>query len=225
MKRGAVVVTILYFAVLVILTWPILMASFYPGVDAADCFEVFRQWSYWLFLCVLLLCQAGLLLIPVKVASKRPLTKKSVYLPIIVSGFLIACLVLGIVSAVTEFVNKALPSPEAWQVGIVLICCSLIWIIWAFVFSRLAGNKDPRSVVFTQCKQLMRGSILTLLIAVPTHIVARHRDYCCAGFYTFIGITFGLAVMLLSFGPGVFFLYVERWKQLHPQRQSSDNKI
>jgi hypothetical protein len=33
---------------------------------------------------------------------------------------------------------------------------------------------------------------------------------------TFIGITFGLSVMLFSFGPAVFFLYVDRWRRLHP---------
>jgi hypothetical protein len=52
---------------------------------------------------------------------------------------------------------------------------------------------------------------------VPTHIVARARDYCCAGFYTFLGIAFGVAVMLFSFGPGVFFLFAARWKRLHPR--------
>ncbi len=51
---------------------------------------------------------------------------------------------------------------------------------------------------------------------MPTHIVARYCDYCCAGFMTFIGLTLGMSVMLFSFGPGVFFLFVARWRQLHP---------
>ena len=64
---------------------------------------------------------------------------------------------------------------------------------------------------------MLRGSILELLIAVPTHIAARNRDYCCAGFMTFVGLTFGISVMLFSYGPAVFFLYVERWRRLHPE--------
>ena len=63
---------------------------------------------------------------------------------------------------------------------------------------------------------MLRGSILELLVAVPTHIVARSRDYCCAGFMTFIGLTLGISVMLFSYGPAVFFLYVDRWRRLHP---------
>jgi hypothetical protein len=55
-----------------------------------------------------------------------------------------------------------------------------------------------------------------LLIAVPTHIVARCRDYCCAGFMTFLGLTMGVSVMLFAFGPALLFLFAERWKRLHP---------
>jgi hypothetical protein len=73
-------------------------------------------------------------------------------------------------------------------------------------------------VISRQCRHLLKGSVLELLIAVPTHVVARSRDYCCAGYSTFIGITLGLAVLLLSYGPGVFFLFVERWHRLHKYR-------
>jgi hypothetical protein len=79
-------------------------------------------------------------------------------------------------------------------------------------------SEEPRDVVSRQCLWLLKGSILELLIAVPTHIVARCRDYCRAGFMTFIGITLGISVMLFSFGPAVFFLYVARWRRLHPSK-------
>ena len=59
-------------------------------------------------------------------------------------------------------------------------------------------------------------------IAVPTHIVARSRDYCCAGFMTFFGLTMGISVMLFAFGPAVFFLYIDRWRRLHPENRTSD---
>jgi hypothetical protein len=46
--------------------------------------------------------------------------------------------------------------------------------------------------------------------------MARHRDECCAPAATFWGITCGLTVMLLSFGPGVFFLFAGRMRKLKP---------
>ena len=91
-----------------------------------------------------------------------------------------------------------------------------IWCVWAIMFYRASHGGEPRDLISRQCRLMLRGSILELLIAVPTHIVARYRDYCCAGFMTFIGLTMGVSVMLFAYGPAVFFLFVERWKRLHP---------
>jgi hypothetical protein len=33
---------------------------------------------------------------------------------------------------------------------------------------------------------------------------------------TFIGFSLGISVTLFSYGPAVFFLYVDRWRRLHP---------
>jgi len=71
-------------------------------------------------------------------------------------------------------------------------------------------------MVLGQAALMLRGSIIELLIAVPTHIVSRSRDYCGGGFMTFIGLTLGISVMLFSYGPAVFFSYVDRWRRLHP---------
>jgi len=37
--------------------------------------------------------------------------------------------------------------------------------------------------------------------------------------WIFFGIVCGLAVMLFSFGPGMFFLYARPWEKLHPQKK------
>jgi hypothetical protein len=92
----------------------------------------------------------------------------------------------------------------------------LTWGAWAIVFFRISRRTDPADMVSRQCRCLLKGSVLELLIAVPTHIVARYRDYCCAGCLTFIGLTMGMSVMLFAYGPAVFFLFVARWKRLHP---------
>lgn len=43
------------------------------------------------------------------------------------------------------------------------------------------------------------------------------KRWALVGFMTFCGLSFGITVMLFSFGPSVFFLYVARWRRLHPQ--------
>ena len=78
------------------------------------------------------------------------------------------------------------------------------------------GLADPGSLID---KSRIKGSVLELLIAVPTHIVARHRDYCCAGLLTFIGLAMGVSVMLFAFGPVVLLLFAQRWQRLHPHEK------
>lgn len=52
------------------------------------------------------------------------------------------------------------------------------------------------------------------MIAIPSHIIVRQRDECCSPALTGVGIYTGIAVMLMSFGPGVFILYAQRYASL-----------
>jgi hypothetical protein len=90
------------------------------------------------------------------------------------------------------------------------------WLIWGLVFYHFAKADDPETLVQRMTRWLLRGSILELLVAVPSHIIVRHRDDCCAPMASFWGIVTGLSVMLLSFGPGVFFLFAARMRSRQP---------
>jgi hypothetical protein len=96
---------------------------------------------------------------------------------------------------------------------------AIFWCFWGMVFYRRAKNDDPESLVRRCTQWLLRGSILELLVAVPSHIIVRRRGDCCAPIGTLWGITTGISIMLLCFGPGVFFLFVER---IHRKRPSID---
>ncbi|MEI8242434.1 MAG: hypothetical protein WCI17_04135, partial [bacterium] len=215
MKRIALFVCVAYAAILVALTWPVLMLAFVP-VSMAECIKVYSTWIYWILLAVLVLCQAGLLLIPLRVAGGRPASRRHVFLPVIVSGLLVALLALGVISSLNEFVQAKTVWEQRWERWGALAAGLAVWAAWSVVFCLLARRDEPKGVLLRLCRRLLQGSVITLLVAVPTHIVARWRGYCCAGFSTFLGITFGMAVMLASFGPGVYFLYAERWRKLHP---------
>jgi hypothetical protein len=71
----------------------------------------------------------------------------------------------------------------------------------------LRGSSQPVNRALTW---LLRGSVLELLIAVPSHVIVRRRDECCAPILTSFGIVTGIAVMLLTFGPGILLLYKKR---------------
>jgi hypothetical protein len=216
MKRIALVVSLLYFAALVALTWPLIAVAFWGEND--DPAGAFGEPLYWAWIGVMVVAQAALLVLPVKVASRRPTTQRSLVWPIVVSGLMVGGLVIGAEMAISEFVQRGDIFNNRSEKWFVLGAGALTWVVWTVVFYRMSRTSSAEDVISRHCRLLLRGSFLEFLVAVPTHIVARQRDYCCAGVATFIGIALGVAVMLLSFGPAVFFLYADRWKRLHPQK-------
>ena len=98
-------------------------------------------------------------------------------------------------------------------IGLVL----LFWMLWGLIFHHFAKSDAPATLTQRATRWLLRGSILELLIAVPSHIIVRNRNDCCAPFVTFWGIVTGISVSLLTFGPGVFFLLVARMRKLRPK--------
>lgn len=217
MKRWAWVVAALYAAALLVMTVPVVMLAFVPKVGLGEAVGVFGAWQYWLWLAVMFASQLALLAVPVRVASLRPVTQGPIRRTVLAGGLMAGGLAAGAFLSIYEFIvrDQGTGSWFGWTaIGLGLVT----WCIWATVFFHMSRDAQPDSLVSRQCRRLFQGSVLELLIAVPTHVVARYRDYCCAGFMTFIGLTMGVSVMLFAYGPAVFFLFAERWKRLHPTR-------
>src|ERR1039458_2868431 len=88
MKRWALVVAALYLLILVILTVPVTLLAFAPDANVKDIAEAYTQFPYWLWVGVMVLGQAALLVVPVRVASRRPVTRRSLLLPIVTAGLM-----------------------------------------------------------------------------------------------------------------------------------------
>lgn len=222
MKRWAFLVAALYLLILVALTVPFLLLTFgYVGaspLSQSQALKIFAEPGYWIWVAVMVICQVALLSVPVRVASRRPLTRGALWPTVLVAGMMMGILVMAAFFAFDEFAYEGAGIDGNWLGWSGLAAGAATWLIWAIIFGRAAKAVPPRDLVTRQCRLLFAGSILELLIAVPTHIVARYRDYCCAGFMTFIGLTMGISVMLFAFGPALYFLFAERWRRLHPQQ-------
>jgi hypothetical protein len=215
MKRWALIVAALYIAILAFLTVPVAMLAFVPDLSVGQAAAIYLCWPYWLWLAVMFVSQLALLTVPVSAASLRPNARGPVWRTVLAGGLMAGGLAVGAFLSLYEFVFRD-QGPENWSGWTAFTLGMLVWCIWALVFFRMSRCAEPIDIVSRQCRLLLKGSVLELLIAVPTHIVARYRNYCCAGFMTFIGLTMGISVMLFAFGPAVLFLFVERWKRLHP---------
>lgn len=224
MKNWGLIVLFLYGLILVALTIPVGMISFAPKLgfnEMLEALEVYTLAPYWIWIGIMLVCQAALLLVPVRMSLDRPVSRLNIFWPILATGLMIGVFALGLIFAIDEFIEKE--NKSEWVAWGALGLGAAVWIVWTVIFFRWSSKQAPRNIILQQCKYLFRGSILELLIAVPTHIVARSRDYCCAGFLTFVGIAMGIAVMLLSFGPGIVFMYADRWKKLHPNHPAGQD--
>jgi hypothetical protein len=215
MKRWALIIAALYVAILAILTVPAIMLAFAPLEGPAHAIRVYLLWPYWFWLVVMGVSQFALLAVPIHVASLRPVTRGPVWRTLLAGGLMAGFLVVGACSSIYESVFNN-EDGGLWFQWTALGLGVLTWFIWAVVFARMSRSLPPTDLVSRQCRWLFKGSVLEFLIAVPTHILARYRGYCCAGFMTFLGLTMGISVMLFAYGPAVFFLYAERWKRLHP---------
>jgi len=244
MKRWAVLTVLLYAVALIVLTVPTLLVTFggwaKNSIGWLNALNFYSYLGYWIWLVVLAGGQMLLLLVPIDVSEKRLPSRRKLKVPVIVTAFLLANLfAAGIFSAlcaiftdnafsVFSFTDWILGHRVANQPGTVqttgggvwtsiFIVVGICWVIWAAVFSRFSKTDDADSLLKRAVRWLLRGSILELLIAVPSHVIARRRDDCCAPAGTFWGIATGISIMLLCFGPGVFFLFVERLNRLKPK--------
>jgi hypothetical protein len=76
MKRWALLVVALYLLIMGALTIPVIAAAFVPRVELSEAAKVYGYWAYWLGVGVMVLAQAALLIVPVRIAERRPVTRR-----------------------------------------------------------------------------------------------------------------------------------------------------
>ena len=86
-------------------------------------------------------------------------------------------------------------------------------------------KKQPKSFISQLTRWLLQGSIVELLVVVPSHIIVRHKNVCCAQGLTFFGIATGLVIMAMAFGPGLFFLFRARFERMKPRSKRNNHQI
>ena len=70
---------------------------------------------------------------------------------------------------------------------------------------------------FIYFRPTLNSKRLCSLVAIPSHMIVRRRDECCAPAVTAVGIAAGLIIMLLAFGPSLYFLFKKRFERMKPR--------
>jgi len=214
MRKWGLVVTLFFIIVVLALLLPaalLLASSSTP--TAADFSGLYRAWGTWICVGVVIAGQTLLLWLKVDASQRRLKPRTHVLVSAITAALFVAILTANIVVAVGVGVRgdkflDLFPDSALWSTAIAF---GIPWVIWSVLFYRFW--KDSDDPVTRAVGWLFRGSVLELLIAVPAHIVVRRRHDCSAPVVTSFGITSGIAIMLISFGPSVLLLYKKRMEK------------
>jgi hypothetical protein len=214
MRKWGIVISVVYALILLGLIVPAVF--FFSGAEFkgwSDFFggvrDTYKELLFWIPAGAILLSQALLLFLSVDTSQKRLKPRAHILVSVTVGALLTALLS----SAVIWSIGFAIRGDKLWgnffdkQINIVLFwgAAWLVWTIFLFIYFR---NSSP--VVTRLISWLLKGSVLELLIVVPCHVIVRRRHDCSAPMATSFGIATGIAIMLLSFGPSVLFLYKKR---------------
>ena len=246
MRKWGIVITIFYALVLVGLLSPGFWLLFFRWPDAVELitehanevFPPYHSWLYLIWLGILVGGQALLLFLSVDTSQRRLKPRQHIAVSISTAALLFAMLTTFAIYSVAaaiygdEFVRIIFFDPKHGVGGYlradgyidanVLGYWLGLWLFWGIVFYAYLRN-TPRLIVRI-VSWLLKGSVLELLIAVPCHLVVRQRGECSALMATSWGIVTGIAIMLLTFGPSVIFLYKRRLNQYNKGGATTSDK-
>jgi hypothetical protein len=166
----------------------------------------------------------------IDIYNKRLLPKRKI------TGFVITLsLLLGLLTVLLFFVliftlfGEGNDNPFSFLGGggflLVLLLLFLgSWLFWGYHFFKSYNEDNPSGYVQRTISMAMAGSVLELLIAIPSHIIMRNRGDCCAPGFSFLAILLGTSVLLFSFGPGILFLYLKRMEKKKAVSPGKDNE-
>jgi len=213
MKRWAFLTIVLYVVLLTIVIVPLFLIATAQG-EQLNLLKGF----YALFVPVLILIQFSLLLLPTNIVSGKPIARRRILFSAIIGAIPMAALALGFFGSIALIIWGEIHHNEQIYGWSMVAIPALFWCIWAIIFYRNYSDTNTKAMIPTVVRWLMRASILELIVAIPSHIIARQRDECCAPHFTLLAIATGLSIALASFGPGIFFLFIKKVKEKKTRR-------
>jgi hypothetical protein len=206
MRNWGILISAFYAFILLVFIAP--GAVFLAGPDYSDFEHIklfYTTWLFWIVVIVVLAGQIILLFLAVDTSRKRLKPRAHILLSCTVAAMFFTLLTVAAFGSL----SAGLYGDEAFgPIALALIFSVLLWLLWGIVFYLFSRNSSGKITRLTSW--LLTGSVLELLIAVPCHVIVRRREDCSAPVVTSFGIATGIAIMLLSFGPSVLFLYRKR---------------
>jgi len=147
-----------------------------------------------------------------------PIRKRRLVIPVIIAAVMMTVLAAGITLALGELIFH---EPGDWFVYAFWTIVALNWLAWGIIFFIWGARTQRYKTVRNFISTMFAGSLLTLMVSIPSHIIASRRSYCFAGMATAAGIISGIFVMLWAFGPGIILLFLREKRKAELQRSAT----
>jgi hypothetical protein len=147
-----------------------------------------------------------------------PIKKRRLIIPVIIAAVMMTVLIAGITLALGELIFK---NQGEWFAYVFWAIVAINWLAWGFIFfiwgMRTQRYKTLRNVIST----MFAGSLLSLVISIPSHLIVVKRPGCLVGLSTALGIISGIFVMLWAFGPGIILLFLREIRKAQLLRNAN----
>jgi len=205
------------FYVSVVLFFLVPLAGFLTEYDLGDSLTdswPLMEWDFFIeawpavfWIAVLVLGQMLLLFLSVDTSFRRIQQRRHIGVSIATVALMTGLLTGIAIWSLIVVIGGDDTAKDVWGIAF-LSAVAFFWFSWGLVFHRFkTGGSEYLDRLIGW---LIKGSILELLIVVPCHVIVRQRGDCSAPMVTGFGISTGIAVMLLAFGPSVLYLYQKR---------------
>lgn len=139
-----------------------------------------------------------------KLELTRPIRGWRLVIPTAVAGLMLAILIGGAGLALSELFY--LDTAE-WISVALLALVAASWIVWSLLLFVYCQGWERFNIIGRLTGLIFAGSLATLLVSIPAHIIVSRRPGCFVGLLTALGIASGIYVMLWSFGPAILLLF------------------
>jgi len=199
----------LYFAILIALFGAAYSGN-YPDWLLLYSLEGKLLWTL-LVLAITVVSQVIFVLVPGTTNLSRPIRRGKLVVPVIIASLMMTVLIGAIIISIVGLLDV---QGEDWFVYLFWIVIGLTWIVWGIFFFIRYKDTGCYKTLKKLISTIIAGSLIELLIAIPSHLIVTRRGGWFVDLLTACGVTGGIAVMLWAFGPGIILLFLyERYRK------------
>ena len=145
-----------------------------------------------------------------------PIRKRRLVIPVIIASVMMTVLIVGIT---LSFVELLFGNPGGWFEYFLWTVIVINWLVWSVIFFIWGTKTERYKTLRNFISTMLAGSLLSLMVSIPSHIIVSRRPGCFVGLATGSGIISGIFVMLWAFGPGIILLFLREKRKAELQQK------